>query len=212
MASKLSALFFLIFAFPLITVGQSNLTVQEDSTIYMSDFYSCRFDIERAPYGTPVIYWELKLNRELFWGQGSDHTPGTRSQKVGSWRQVNDSIILSVDKHRKINGLVIGEQRFKIFQLKWITDTGYKNIKMTSYCILLINDSSFNLSKTIQELKKNLDNKMTAFIYDPKDEEWMNSIIKHHNFDETVRQFFNSQRVHVSIKMYNGKNLTPWTM
>jgi hypothetical protein len=121
---------------------------------------------------------------------------------VGTWRQLDDSIVLNITKPKTFREKQPFKLKYGICQLKWTTDTGrskHGEISIvTTYCILL-KDKKLNFDALKQALLQYIETDTATTDME---------IVNHVDKENMVRNFFKSQKIIFGIKQYRNNNLS----
>lgn len=183
--------------------GQINIEI--DTVIKTSEFYAWTYDIDRSEHGTGGTYWKLDYDYNLYYGITAHHPPSNNMVYVGTWKQVDDTLVLHVKKSKHFSKKESFEVKYGIHHFKWTTNNGKSKQGelsiLTSYCILLTSNPKLDFNDIKSRLVEYL-NKDTIV-----STEKSNNIFEHFDSESPIREFFNTQKIVIGIKQYRNNNL-----
>lgn len=193
-------------------LGQSTPTINSDSSVKTSEFYSWTYYKQTNEYGHPETYWFLNSDFKLYFGRTSHHPPANIRKLVGSWKIQKDSITLVITKPDKLGLSEPTSFKYRVFQIYWSTNTGLSEkgtgepLILKSVGIILSDNPQFSLTETKEKITKYIrdNHKLTEL---NKEEESIRDWLHHEQVDALVRQYFNSEEVTIGIKQYRNKTL-----
>ena len=191
--------------------GQGFPTIDPDSTVKTSEFYSWTYDKQIKKDGHGGTYWHLGSDFKLYFGRTAHHPPSNHKDFVGTWRIQNDSIFLIISKPKKIGLPKPTRIKYRIFQITWTTNTGFKEeetglpLILRSVGIILSDDPDFRPMEIVEKLNHYVQDNFQPSEVNEK--ESMSDWDNHDQIERLVRQYFNLEETIIGIKHYRNKNL-----
>lgn len=183
-------------------------TLTADSLVKTSEYYLWTYSIAEQG-GFSSNYWSLGNQYQLYFGSISDSPVANRKKLVGTWTVLQDSIMFSIPKPRKIWWYKMPPMKYRPFEISWRTaDIGNtpsgESVSLTSVAIVLSADPKLRITEVLNKFKEYIA-KDPRFILSPRDV--TDSVSNHMLIEELVQRYFNEPNVCVGIKQYRNDHL-----